>query len=91
MLSVYTWSSWLDLFPMRREEISLQEHLDGWENGYCESFHSRLRDKFLNGEIFYSMNELRVRTERWRVHYNTVRPRLPELRNSCATLTISSA
>ena len=31
-----------------------------WENGYCESFNSRLRDEFLNGEIFYSIGELRV-------------------------------
>jgi hypothetical protein len=28
----------------------------------------------LNGEIFYSMKELRVLAERWRIHYNTVRP-----------------
>jgi len=45
-----------------------------WENGYCESFNSKLRDEFLNGEIFYSMKELRVLAEHWRVHYNTVRP-----------------
>ena len=45
-----------------------------WENGYCESFNSKLRDEFLNGEIFYSMKELRVLAERWRVYYNTVRP-----------------
>jgi transposase InsO family protein len=45
-----------------------------WENGYCESFNSKLRDEFLNGEIFYSLRELRVLAERWRVHYNTVRP-----------------
>jgi transposase InsO family protein len=45
-----------------------------WENGYCESFNSKLRDEFLNGEIFYSMKEIRVLTERWRKHYNTVRP-----------------
>ena len=45
-----------------------------WENGYCESFNSNLRDEFLNGEIFYSMKELRVLAERWRIHYNTVRP-----------------
>ena len=25
-----------------------------WENGYCESFNSKLRDELLNGEIFYS-------------------------------------
>jgi putative transposase len=45
-----------------------------WENGYCESFNSKLRDEFLNGEIFYSIKELRVLAERWRKHYNTIRP-----------------
>jgi putative transposase len=45
-----------------------------WENGYCESFNSKLRDEFLNGEMFYSMKEIRVLANRWRVHYNTVRP-----------------
>jgi transposase InsO family protein len=37
-----------------------------WENGYCESFNSKLRDEFLNGEIFYSIKELRVLSERGR-------------------------
>jgi transposase InsO family protein len=45
-----------------------------WANGYGESFNSKLRDEFLNGEIFYSMKEIRVLAECWRVHYNTVRP-----------------
>jgi transposase InsO family protein len=45
-----------------------------WENGYCESFNSKLRDEFLDGEIFYSVKEIRVLAERWRVHYNTIRP-----------------
>jgi len=44
-----------------------------WENGYCESFNSKLRDEFLNGEIFYSLKEVQVLAERWRVHYNTLR------------------
>jgi transposase InsO family protein len=44
------------------------------ENGYCESFNSKLRDELLNGEIFYSSKEIRVLVERWLVHYNTVRP-----------------
>ena len=35
---------------------------------------SKLRDEFLNGEIFYSLKEAQVLAERWRVHYNTVRP-----------------
>ncbi len=45
-----------------------------WENGYCESFNSKMRDEFLNGEIFYSLREVRVLTERWRVYFNTERP-----------------
>ena len=45
-----------------------------WENGYCESFNSKLRDECLNGEIFYSLREAQVVIERWRVHYNTQRP-----------------
>ncbi len=28
-----------------------------WENGYCESFNSKLRDEPLNGEIFYTLEE----------------------------------
>jgi len=45
-----------------------------WENGYCESFNSKLRDELLNGEIFYSLAEARVVIETWRRHYNTERP-----------------
>jgi hypothetical protein len=33
-----------------------------------------LRDEFLNGEIFYSLKEAQILTERWRVEYNTERP-----------------
>ena len=34
-----------------------------WENDYCESFNSKLRDEFLNPEIFYSIKELRALAE----------------------------
>ena len=44
------------------------------ENGYCESFNSKLRDELLNGEIFYSLKEARIVIESWRRHYNEVRP-----------------
>ena len=44
------------------------------ENGYCESFNSKLRDELLNGELFYTLQEARIVIERWRQHYNTVRP-----------------
>lgn len=45
-----------------------------WENGYCESFNSKLRDELLNGEIFYTLKEAQVLIESWRRHYNTLRP-----------------
>jgi len=45
-----------------------------WENGYCESFNSKLRDELLDGEIFYTLEEARVIIENWRRHYNEVRP-----------------
>ena len=45
-----------------------------WENGFCESFNARLRDEFLNGEIFYTLKEAKILIEQWRVHYNTLRP-----------------
>ena len=45
-----------------------------WENGYIESFFSRLRDELLNGEIFYTLLEAKVLIERWRKEYNHFRP-----------------
>ena len=45
-----------------------------WENGFIESFNSKLRDELLNGEIFYSLKEARIIIEAWRRHYNTIRP-----------------
>ena len=45
-----------------------------WENGYCESFNSKLRDELLNGEIFTTLKEAEVLIEAWRRHCNTLRP-----------------
>lgn len=45
-----------------------------WENGYNESFNGRLRDELLNGELFNDLREAKVLIERWRRHFNTVRP-----------------
>ncbi|KCV81346.1 integrase, catalytic region [Actibacterium atlanticum] len=45
-----------------------------WENGYCESFNSRVRDELRNGELFYSLREAQILIEQWRVHYNSVGP-----------------
>ena len=44
------------------------------EKGYVESFIGKLRDELLNGEIFDTLLEARVLTERWRREYNRYRP-----------------
>jgi len=44
-----------------------------WENGYIESFNGKLRDEFLNGEIFDTLQEARYLVERWRCEYNCFR------------------
>jgi putative transposase len=45
-----------------------------WENGYAESFHSRLRDEFLNLHDFADLREARPLTAAWREDYNHCRP-----------------
>jgi transposase InsO family protein len=45
-----------------------------WENGYAESFHSRLRDELLEREAFGGLAEAKAHTERWRREYNHHRP-----------------
>jgi transposase InsO family protein len=45
-----------------------------WENGYCESFNSKLRDELLAREIFFDLREAKILIEAWRQHYNTARP-----------------
>jgi transposase InsO family protein len=50
------------------------EKASPWENGYVESFNGKLRDELLNGEVFNTLREAQVLIERWRRHYNKVRP-----------------
>jgi transposase InsO family protein len=45
-----------------------------WENGYVESFNSKLRDELLNRELFLHIDELRYVVDRWRMDYNHYRP-----------------
>jgi putative transposase len=45
-----------------------------WENGYAESFHSRLRDEFLATEEFENLAAARKLTAAWREDYNHYRP-----------------
>jgi putative transposase len=62
---------WLEALGVRTLFI---EPGSPWENGYIESFNGKLRDELLNGEIFDTMTEARVLTERWRQEYNRFRP-----------------
>lgn len=45
-----------------------------WENGYAESFHSKLRDEFLSCETFESVSSARTQTAAWKQDYNHHRP-----------------
>jgi len=45
-----------------------------WENGYVESFNSKLRDELLDREIFTTLEEAKILIEQWRKEYNQIRP-----------------
>jgi putative transposase len=45
-----------------------------WENGYAESFHSKLRDEFLALEMFENLAAARKLTAAWKEDYNHHRP-----------------
>ena len=62
---------WLDRIGVKALFI---EPGSPWENGYCESFNSKLRDELLAGELFSTLHEAKVLIEQWRWHYNAIRP-----------------
>ena len=45
-----------------------------WENGYAESFFSRLRDELLNAELFADLREAKALAASWQNEYNHRRP-----------------
>jgi transposase InsO family protein len=45
-----------------------------WQNGYAESFHSRLRDEFLELEEFETEPQARALAALWKEEYNTECP-----------------
>lgn len=45
-----------------------------WENGYIENFNGKLHNELLAREWFNMLLEAKVLVERWRRHFNTVRP-----------------
>jgi len=44
-----------------------------WQNGFAESFVSRLRDEFLDGEVLLSVLDAKTRLGIWRRYYNEER------------------
>lgn len=45
-----------------------------WQNGYAESFNSRLRDEFLEMNYFHTLKEAQQLTHAWKDKYNKHRP-----------------
>lgn len=45
-----------------------------WQNGYAESFHSRLRSELLNAEVFDNVPEAKSLASSWQWDYNHHRP-----------------
>ncbi len=44
------------------------------DNAFCESFNNRVRQELLNPNWFYSIDQVRVEAEAWRVDYNAFHP-----------------
>jgi putative transposase len=45
-----------------------------WQNGYAESFHSKLRDEFLDREEFETEPQAQALGRLWKEEYNSERP-----------------
>jgi transposase InsO family protein len=61
---------------LRQVEVEARYVAPGspWQNGYAESFHSRLWDEFLSREEFESLSSASRLTSPWRDDYNHIRP-----------------
>ena len=44
-----------------------------WKNGHVEALNGKMREQCLNGELFYTLKDAQVMTDRWRIHYDTAR------------------
>lgn len=55
-------------------ETAFTEPGKPWQNGASESFNGTYRKEVLDAELFYSVGEARIISERWRKLYNSRRP-----------------
>ena len=62
------------LVPVQRHRHHLHRPRIPWQNAWIESFNGRLRDEYLNGQLFETLLEARVLLEDWRIDYNINRP-----------------
>lgn len=44
------------------------------QNGYVESFNSRMRDDLLRESLFFGLDHVRSTITEWRKDFNTARP-----------------
>jgi len=63
--------SWLGIAKVKTLYI---EPGSPWENGYIESFNSRVRDELLESELFTCLAEAKMLSTQWRLEYNHRRP-----------------
>lgn len=66
--------SWLEIAKVSTLYI---EPSSPWENGYIESFNSRVRDELLESELLTCLAEAKMLSEQWRLEYNHCRPLRP--------------
>lgn len=45
-----------------------------WQNGFCESFNSRLRDEYLQQTELMGLEDTRLKARAWREDFNDIRP-----------------
>ena len=64
-------AAWL---PGQGVELTPVAAASPWQNGFVESFHSRLRDEFLNGAGFENLADATARAACFKREFNDVRP-----------------
>lgn len=63
-----------DWLPGQGVELTPVAAASPWQNGFVESFHSRLRDEFLNGARFENPADAKARAAWFKREFNEVRP-----------------
>ena len=64
-------AKWLE---SKQVELRAVAPASPWENGFVESFHSRLRDEFLDRVLIENVADAKVQAAAFKLEYNTVRP-----------------